>query len=167
MLQQQTGLTLPEILVVMVMLVMLAAVLTPTMITYFHQANIKGAAEALYNDVNLARTTATKSTDTVTITFTTGASWCYGLSSATTACTCSASASSTNCNLGITTSSGFKDTSLAVAATTMTFSIARGTTSSNAATFSADTQSATVNINTLGTSSICSTNVTVGGYPAC
>lgn len=164
----QNGMTLVEILVVIVMLAILVAVLTPSMNTYFNQGNIKGAAEALYGDVNLARTIATKSTDTVTITFNAGA-WCYGLSSGTVACACSSAASTSNCNLGLTTSSSFKNTTLAVTNTTMTFSTSRGTVTSNTAIFSATdpAQSATVTINAMGTPSICSTSASVGGYPAC
>ena len=165
---KQHGITLVEALVAAAMLAILVAVLTPSMNTYFNQGSIKGAAEALYGDVNLARTIATKSTDTVTITFNTS-TWCYGLSSGTVACTCSGAPSSSNCNLGLTTSSNFKNTTLAVTNTTMTFSTSRGTTTSNTAVFSATnpTQSATVTINDMGTPSICSAGASVGGYPAC
>ncbi len=166
---KQNGITLVEALVVVIMLAILVAVLTPSMNTYFNQGNIKGAAEALYGDVNLARTTATKSTDTVTITFVSGASWCYGLSSAAIACACNSAPSSTNCNLGLTTSANFKNTTLAVTNATTTFSTSRGTTTSNVAVFSATnpTQSATVTISNMGAPSICSTGASVGGYPAC
>lgn len=166
--RKQKGVTLAEMLVVVIMVAILAATLTPAMRTYFNQANIKGAAEALHDDVNLARTTALKTTDAVTITFNTSA-WCYGLSSGTVACVCSSAPSSSNCNLGLTTSSSFKNTTLAVTTTNMTFSTSRGTTTSNAATFSGTdpAQSATVNINDMGAPSICSTNASVGGYPAC
>lgn len=165
---KQSGITLTEAIITVFMLAILVAVLTPSMNTYFNQANVKGAAEALYGDINLARSIATKSTDTVTITFNTGA-WCYGLSSGTVACACSSAPSSSNCNLGLTTSASFKNTTLAVTNATMTFSTSRGTTTGNTAVFSATnpTQSATVTINAMGTPSICSTGSSVGGYPAC
>lgn len=166
---KQHGITLIETLVVLVMLAILTAILTPAMTTYFNQGNIKGATEALYGDINLARTIATKSTDTVTITFVSGTSWCYGLSSGAVACACNSAPSSTNCNLGLTTATSFKNTALAVTNATTTFSTSRGTTTSNTAVFSATnpTQSATIIISNMGTPSICSTNASVGGYPAC
>lgn len=166
---KQNGITLVEILVVLAMLAILTAVLTPSMDTYFNQANVKGAAEALYGDVNLARTIATKSTDTVTITFVSGTSWCYGLSSGAITCACDSAPSSTNCNLGLTTATNFKNTALAVTNATTTFSTSRGTTISNTAIFSATnpTQSATVTVSAMGVPSICSTGASVGGYPAC
>lgn len=166
---KQSGITLVEAMIAVIMLAILVAILTPSMDTYFNQANVKGATEALYGDVNLAHTTATKSTDTVTITFVSGASWCYGLSSAAIACACNSAPSSSNCNLGLTTAANFKNTTLAVTNATMTFSTSRGTTTSNTAVFSATnpTQSATLTINDMGTPSICSTGSSVGGYPAC
>jgi Tfp pilus assembly protein FimT len=165
----QNGITLIEALIVLAMLAILTAVLTPSMNTYFNQGNVKGATEALYGDVNLARTIATKSTNTVTITFVSGASWCYGLSSGAIACACNSAPSGTNCDLGITTAASFKNTTLAVTNATMTFSTSRGTTTGNTAVFSATnpSQSATVTINDMGTPSICSTSASVGGYPAC
>ncbi len=166
--RKQHGMTLTEILVVVFMVAILAAILTPAMNTYFNQANLKGAAEALYDDVNLARSTAIKTTNSVTITFISGA-WCYGLSSGTVACTCTNAPSSSNCNLGLTTSASFKNTTLAVTNTNMTFTTSRGDTTNNTAIFSATSpaQSATVTINSMGIPSLCSTNASVGGYPAC
>lgn len=165
--RKQFGLTLLEVLITVLMLAIITTLLTPNMSNYFYQANIKGAAEAFYDDVNLARTTATKSTNAVTLTATSGAAWCYGLYSAG-SCACNSAASPSNCNLGVTTSANFKNTTLSMSPnSTMTFSTSRGSTTGSTAIFSGGGQTATITVNDMGTPSICSTNSTVGGYPAC
>ena len=172
--QKQRGMSIIEVIIAIVILLILALLITPSFVTYFNQNRLKGAAEVLYDNILLGRTNAIKQATTVTLTFVTGASWCYGLSSGAIACSCGSAASATNCNLGITSNTDYPNTSLAISGFTssaITFdairaAVASGSTVGSATiTSTTGTESITVAINALGTSSICSS--TVGGYSGC
>lgn len=170
--QKQHGMTLTEILVVLLLVLILATLLTPAYETYFSQNTVKGAAEALYSDFIRAKTTAIGTGQTVTVTFTTGATWCYGLSSGSVACTCGDAPSASNCDLGITSYASYANTSLSVSGftgDTATFDSARGvlTNAAGSATFTATSgENITTSINKFGAPKICS-NTVGGGYSAC
>lgn len=168
--QKQQGMTITEVLIVLLLLTILSTLLVPSYITYITQNRLKSAAEGLYDDFLLARTTAIKLSSPVTLTFITGSNWCYGLSSGATACVCSNAASASNCNVGIISSTDNPGTTLSLSGFTANatiFDAARATPSvTGSATFStADGNTITVSLNALGTSMICATGV--GGYAAC
>lgn len=169
--RKQRGMTLTEILIVLLLVLLLATLLTPSYETYFSQNAVKGAAEALYSDFIRAKTTAIGTGQTVTVTFTTGATWCYGLSSGSIACTCGSAPSASNCDLGITSYTSYANTSLSTSgftSDTVIFDSARGvvTNTAGSATFTASGgENITTSINKFGAPKICSS--TVGGYSAC
>lgn len=155
--------------------VMVVAILTvslmPAYRIYFAQSQVKGATEALYEDMNKARDTAIAKTTTVTVTLNTS-SWCYGVSSDAITCDCTSAASTSNCNLGITMGTNFPNTTMAnTFSGSIVFSSTRGTIPSvGTVTFSATADgiySAQITVNTMGLPSICSPSGTIGGYPAC
>lgn len=169
--RKQKGFSLVETMIVVAMLLIVVAALTPTITTYYAQNRLKGAAEGLYDNVMLARSSAVKSSTSTTITFVTGSSWCYGISSGAIACACGSAASASNCNLGITSSSNYPNTSLAItsgfAGNAITFDASRGVPNTNGIgtiTLSSTTGSTsiTATVNAMGETQICST--TVGGY---
>src|SRR3990167_6380253 len=94
--RKQKGFTLTEVIIGLVIIVILSAILTPSLQIYFQQYRLKGAAETLYDNITLARTTAIQKASTVSIYFTTGPNWCYGMSTGAIACTCSDAASASN-----------------------------------------------------------------------
>lgn len=168
---KQQGMTLTEVIIVIGLLVIIALFMAPSYRIYIAQNAVKGAAESLYSNFVLARTTAASSSQTVTVTFNTTNPWCYGVASGATACNCTSAASATNCNLGVTSDTDFPNTTLTTAgftANTVTFDSARGTLSDSAgyADFSVISgETVRVYINKFGTPRICSS--TVGGYSAC
>lgn len=75
------GFTLIEAMVVVAIIGILAALAAPAFVKMVERNRLKGAAEALYNDLQLARTEAIKRNRDVKVTFSaTGptTSWCYG-----------------------------------------------------------------------------------------
>lgn len=164
---QQRGITITEILVVLVLFVILALLITPAYTTYYAQNRLKSAAERLYSEILLARTNAIKTQSNAVLTMTSGSSWCFGF---TTSASCDCNTAS-NCNLGQTQSAEFQDTTLSLSGGfsggTVTFDGVRGipNTTGSAVFTSATGESIEVSLNLLGTPKVCSS--TVGGYAAC
>lgn len=168
---KQEGMTITEILVVLLLLLILATLLTPAYETYFSQNAVKSAAEGLYSDFIRAKTTAISTGQTITVTFTTGATWCYGLSSGSITCDCASAPSASNCDFGVTSYTSYANTSLSTSGftgDTATFDSARGvlTNTAGSATFTATGgENITTSVNKFGAPKICSSSV--GGYSAC
>lgn len=171
--QKQKGLTLTETLVGLIIIGILVALITPSIQIYYQQNRLKGAAENLYDNITLARTTAIEKATTAKITITTGAAWCYGMSSGAIACACGSAGSASNCDLGIVSAADYPGTTLAttLSGATTTFNAARGVPNNTGtvtfSTTSGGSQSVQLTLNALGFSSLCSPSGTVGGYAGC
>jgi len=164
--RSQNGVTLIEVMIVLVMLGILALLLTPAMQTYFAQGRLESAAESLYGDIHLARSTAIKQSTAVNLVFQTGTTWCYGI---TTAANCNCNTGT--CNLNNVNSNDFPGTILSItsgfAGNTTQFDAVRAAASNTGSvTLTASTgESVIVSINGLGMPKVCSS--TVRGYSAC
>ena len=174
---KSSGFSVPETLLVLVLLAILAIVITPAYVNYIQQYRLTSASESLYDDINLARSQAVKQASNVVLSIQTGSGWCYGLTVSAN-CDCN---SGSNCELGHITSAEFPNTSLAVSAgfqtqgspvsKTLSFDSTRGIPASayvpGTVTISSTVtgETITVSVNTLGTPKICSS--TVGGYASC
>lgn len=164
------GVTIMEVMVVIVIIAIATAMIVPLYINHVGNARLKLAAETFYNDLTRARSEALKTGANVTVSLSTGSSWCYGLTTAA-SCDCSLANS---CNLGQVASADYSGTVKTLTATGITTQIVfepkRGTvTPTGTVIFTSGTDSEaktiTVNLNSMGSAQVCSSSF--GEYKEC
>ena len=76
---RKSGFTLIEMMVVIAIISIVASVAVPSFSSLFDKYRLRGAADALFGDLQAARMEAIRSNSTVYVNFVTGANWCYGM----------------------------------------------------------------------------------------
>ncbi len=82
------GLTLMELMVTVAIMAILIVLVVPSFNSFLARGRLTGAAEALAQDLQLARSEAMRRNTEVRFSFSPGGTWCYGSVAAGTACTC-------------------------------------------------------------------------------
>ncbi len=164
---QQKGVSLIELLVVMAIVIILTIMAVPLFTSFMNEFRLKATVQKLYYSLQYARSEAVKQNQAVYVSFQTSDNWCYGTNPAS-ACTCS---TPSGCSLGATTAPRTQNLTLTVTgltSNTLQFEGSRGAAgASSVITFTVYGQTPTMSIKItgLGNMIICSPNVS--GYPAC
>lgn len=165
--QYQHGVTLIELLVAVAVVIILALVAIPSIITIIQKHRLVSNTENLYATLQLARSEAIKRNTNVYVSLTTGDTWCYGVNPGAT-CNC---AVANNCSLGSYTYSTAGQLTLSasgLSGNSIYFEGSHGAANaSGTITFTLYGQSTlmTVSIGRMGGLQICATGIS--GYTAC
>lgn len=170
MTQKDAGFSLVEVMVVIAVLAIVAAVALPSFQGMRDGARVRAATEAIYSQLQFARSESVKQNRDLFVTVTTGATWCVGISNVT-GCVCGTAGS---CQYGPTTAlaennlraEAFVGVSLASSATELQIDNRRGGTAATTTLTltGGSSKEGRVIMSPLGRISICGN---AGGYPAC
>lgn len=161
------GITLVELVVMLIVVVILTLVAIPSFKSIIQKYRISATAEKLYYALQYARSEAVKNNTNVYVSFTTGDSWCYGINSGS-ACDCT---TASNCNLGTAKAESPQQISLSASGYGSNNVYFEGThgaaNASGSITLTLYGQSSliTISIGRLGNPQMCSTGIS--GYTAC
>lgn len=187
---RQAGFTLIELLVAVTVFIILTVIAVPSFSTYFDKSRVRGAADAIVNEIAQARQVAVKyDRDVALATVGSGSTWCIGSKEADTpdlgdqappsdACDCtSASECVVDGRQMVIDSAAHDGITLASPPANLTFDGRLGMLA-DAEDLSADDRSfdltsksgryvLTVSISPLGQASVCSKSGNILGYPSC
>lgn len=168
------GLTLIELLISIAILAILAAIATPSFTSFIDRTRLTSAVDALNADLQLARSEALRSNQTVGINFQTGSAWCYGAALGSASCDCSVSSSSAAgyCNYKRVTASSTSTVTLSAstfATGSTSFDTGRGflTSAGSVTLTSTQGKQAQVSLSLMGVASVCGLSGLTTMYPAC
>lgn len=180
-LRRKAGFSLIELMVVVAVLAIIVTIAAPNLHTFLDKNRVVGAAEAIYSQVQLARSEAVKQSASMEMVFSDTTAWCSGFSRQGTVpcdCTdgldgdapCSILADGQTMVLKVLRSADYRGVTMVDGATaSIVFDGVRGTTGTdgNVTLQSEMGRQMQVEINPLGRVRLCSPNGSVGGYPAC
>ena len=158
--KQQSGFTLVELMIVITIIGILAAIAVPSFSDMIERNRLKEAVESLKSDLMFARTEAIKRSANINVTIVGTSSWCYGINDDNTACACGTAG---DCGIKAVDGGQFQGTAIEVDDTI--FDFRRGTASAMGSTISTSNFSARVRVSNTGRVTVCSANL--GGYDAC
>lgn len=180
---RQVGVTLIELMVVIVFAAILLALALPAFQGIIDRNRLKAVTDTLYSDFQFAKSEAIKRNQSIVVDFTTsnaGATWCYGFKLNAASCDCTltnptaANACVIDGILKVVNNTDYSRVSITPSAD-FTFDNVRGTVNSGGASFDSVTLNSVkgkqtrVDVNDLGRIQICSPsgNSNVTGYTAC
>jgi len=167
MLQKNTGFSLIELMITMVIVGIMATMAVPAMNSFFSTNKLYGLTEKIQTDMEWGRTQAILTSKNITMSINSGETWCYGFDdSPATACDCTNAPA--NCTVGtIQKTNSINNYSNTTVATdlpdaSMTFT-SRGfldTFNNNTITLSdGGATNTTINITPLGKGNACSNSL--------
>ncbi len=171
--QKNTGFTLLEVMIVVAITGILAAIAVPSFQGMIETNRLKQAVESFQSDMQFARTEAIKQSVDIIVSRTTGnaGAWCYGLArkipASKTSCDCAETdtADADYCDIKIVSGTGFSTINMDSASGNSTFDFRRGTIGNNGVTFSTDNYAARVVFSAVGRVRICSPSTVANPMP--
>jgi type IV fimbrial biogenesis protein FimT len=163
--KRNTGFTLLELMIVVAIIGIIAAIAVPSYQDMIERNRLKQAVEGLKSDLQYTRTEAIKRSKDLRITLTGTSSWCYGIDDDNTSCACGTAG---DCAIKAVDGSQFQGISLD-ANNNVTFSFRRGTASASGSTLSSANYQARVMVSDVGRVRVCNPVVAtrLPGYPDC
>jgi prepilin-type N-terminal cleavage/methylation domain-containing protein len=165
-----SGLTLMELMVTVAILAILVALAMPSFNAFVAKGRLSGAAEALAQDLQLARSEALRLNTEVRFSFSPGSTWCYGSIASSTACSCT---TANDCTLRQVDGSAYAGVTMSMpdptfASNTAIFTARQGLANTGAVQFThPNAGTLRVSLGAAGQVSICSTSGGLGHHPAC
>lgn len=155
--QIESGFTLVELMIVVTIIGVIAALAAPSYQRTIEKNQLKQAVESLKADMQFARTEAIKRSADVYVSRENGnsGSWCYGLSLDDCDCEETNTSESDYCSIKIVSGSEFSATNLNSSDADSKFSFRRGTIGANGVTFSTDHYVARVVFSSVGRVKLC------------
>lgn len=165
---KQRGLTLIELMMTVAILAILLLVGVPSFNDFLAKGRLVGAAEALAQDLQLARSEALRSNAAVTLGLVSGNAWCYGSVPGNVACDCNAPNACTLRRVGSADYRGVTMGAPTFAGNAVTFTAQPGPTNAGAVEFT-HTSAGTlrVSLGAGGQVSVCSTSGALSHLRAC
>ena len=163
------GLTLIELMVTLAIMAILLVLVVPSFNAFLARGRLTGAAEALAQGLQLARSEALRSNAEVTISFSPVGAWCYGAVVSTNACDCTDQ--DPPCSLRRVDSTAYTGVTMGAttfAANATTFTARQGLADAGTVDFThPNAGTLRVSLGAAGQVSICSTSGALGHHPAC
>jgi len=162
------GLTLIELMVTVAIMAILLVLVVPSFNNFLARSRLTGAAEALAQDLQLARSEALRSNAGVTLSLSPGNAWCYGSVAGNAACTCTTASSCTLRQVDSTAYTGVAMGTITFGANATTFTARQGLAGAGTVDFThPNAGTLRVRLGAAGQVSICSTSGALGHHPAC
>ncbi len=155
--QIESGFTLVELMIVVTIIGVVAALAAPSYQRTIEKNQLKQAVESLKADMQFARTEAIKRSADVYVSRKQGndGAWCYGLSLSNCDCTETVTTESDYCSIKRVLGSEFSATNLNSSDGNSHFSFRRGTIGNNGVTFSTDHYVTRVVFSSVGRVKLC------------
>ena len=164
------GLTLMEVMVTVAIMAILLVLAVPSFNSFLVRGRLTGAAEALAQDLQLAKSEALRRNAEVRFSFSSGSPWCYGSIASSTACNCTTASA---CTLRQVDGSAYAGVTMAMpnptfADNTAIFTARQGLANAGTVEFThPNAGTLRVSLGAAGQVSICSTSGGLGHHPAC
>jgi type IV fimbrial biogenesis protein FimT len=163
--QKIAGFTLVEVMIVIAIIGIIAAMAVPSYQDMIERNRLKQAAEGLKSDMQYARSEAIKRSNDLRVTLTGTTSWCYGIDDNNSTCACGTAG---DCAIKTVNGGDFQGIALDDN-NSATFTFRRGTAGAMGSTLSSTNYQARVVVSNMGRVSICTPAGASGlsGYPVC